>query len=122
MLIIVIGEKGDIKMIKINRVSGYDDRLRKYKVFVDDIYLGDIRDGETKEFDVSPGQHTIYLKIDWCRSNKIKFDLNKEEKMVFDCGNATRWYNILLYITFLKNQYLWLETRGKENINGENSA
>ncbi len=106
-------------MIQINRALDYNDRLRKYRIMVDDVCLGYIKNGETKKFEIPPGRHRIYLKIDWCRSNELEFILEKGEKAIFDCGNATKWYNVLLYISFLKNKYLWLRKQGKEIIDGE---
>ena len=103
-------------MIKINRLKGYADKVRKYKVIVDDKQIGTIKESETKCFDLSEGEHTIYLKIDWCRSNKIKFSINKDEIIEFDCDNSIRGWRIflnLLYITFLKNKYLWIKIKDK---------
>jgi hypothetical protein len=39
--------------------------LRAYKVVVDGKTVGEIRNGETKEFPMSAGQHDVSLKIDW---------------------------------------------------------
>ena len=103
-------------MIKINRLNGYADKGRKYKVIVDDKQIGTIKESEIKCFDLSEGEHTIYLKIDWCRSNKIKFSINKDEIIEFDCDNSIRGWRIflnLLYITFLKNKYLWIKIKDK---------
>lgn len=52
-------------MIEITRESGIANRLRPYVVLIDDKSAGDIADGETKHFDVKPGNHTVRLKLDW---------------------------------------------------------
>lgn len=31
-----------------------------------------IRDSESFEFEAAPGEKELFLKVDWCRSNKIK--------------------------------------------------
>jgi len=101
-------------LIKINRQSGYADKIRKYKVIVDNDYIGTINAGETKDFEVTSGKHTIYLKIDWCRSNKLDFNVSENEVLEFDCGcSLTGWrlFINLIYITFLKNKYLWIKTK-----------
>ncbi|QVK19514.1 hypothetical protein KHQ81_00775 [Mycoplasmatota bacterium] len=102
--------------IKIVRKIEYVDKLRKYKVILDDSYIGDINSGEIKNFEVIPGRHTIYLKIDWCRSNKIDFYVSENEVIKFDCGSSIRGWRILInliYITFLKNKYLWIKIKDK---------
>ena len=85
-----------------------------YKTILDDNYLGPIKCGDSKSFDISPGKHIIYLKVDWCRSNKIDFEVGENELIEFDCGNSMSGWRVLLtivYITFLKNKYLWLKIK-----------
>jgi len=52
-------------VIKIQRGSGYVDKIRNYKVFINNEQVGIISEGEIKEHNVSPGTHTISTKIDW---------------------------------------------------------
>jgi len=99
-------------MIRISRQTRYFDSLRKYKIYIDDIYCGDIEDGEIKELDIENGEHSIYLKIDWCRSKKSNFIVNSNELLEFNCGNSMNGLKclfILIYITFLKNCYLFIQ-------------
>ncbi|MPM33947.1 hypothetical protein SDC9_80528 [bioreactor metagenome] len=101
-------------MIKINRLSGYGDLARKYKVMLDDKQIGEIKDGESKCFQVEEGEHTLYLKIDWCKSNKVNFNASKDEEVEFECGGSMRGWKLflgLIYITFLKNKYLWIKEK-----------
>ncbi|SEW39560.1 hypothetical protein [[Clostridium] fimetarium] len=101
-------------MIRITRASEYVDSIRKYNVIVDGKNIGKIKDGMTEEFEIPTGEHTIYLKIDWCRSNKIFFDAVDNETLEFNCGNSIDKSKLLkgfLYITFLKNNYLWIKAK-----------
>ncbi|SHH20156.1 hypothetical protein [Clostridium grantii] len=105
-------------MIKITRKKGYADSLRKYKIILDNNYLGDINQEEIKSFEVAPGEHTIYLNIDWCRSNKLDFYISENDVIEFECGSSLRSWRYffgLIYITFLKNKYLWIKTVDKFN-------
>ena len=54
--------------ISLTRTSEYVNRLRSYHIYIDNVNIGAIDNGQTKEFEVGPGTHTIYLKIDWCSS------------------------------------------------------
>lgn len=101
-------------MIRINRSPEFRDKVRSYKVIVDDEFIGELKSGETKNFEVSEGEHTIYLKIDWCKSNKLDFKATANELCEFDCGNSMKSWRVffsLIYISFLKNQYLWLKVK-----------
>ena len=68
-------------MIIISRENLYADKLRNYKIIIDEKYYDDIKQGEIKNIYISPGNHTIYLKIDWCRSNKINFNVSENETL-----------------------------------------
>ncbi|MBU3113650.1 hypothetical protein [Clostridium lacusfryxellense] len=98
-------------MIRISRQTTYFDSFRSYKIYIDEIYCGDIKDGEIKELDIENGEHSIYLKIDWYRSKKSNFTVNSNELLEFYCGNSINGLKrllIFIYITFLKNRYLFL--------------
>lgn len=47
-----------------------------YKVVLDGNIIGHIKNGEEKEFDIPEGNHDLFLKIDWCRSNVLSFKDN----------------------------------------------
>lgn len=100
-------------MIRLKRDSGYADRMRAYKVILDGKEVAKIRNGQQIELDVAPGNHELYLKIDWCQSNRIEFELN-ENIVDFECGSSLRgkrfWIPFieLYYITFKRKEYMWL--------------
>lgn len=98
-------------MIKLKRDSGWADKARAYKVVLDDNVIGKIKYGEKIEFDVPDGNHKLFLKIDWCRSNSVDFDVSSST-VFFECGSSLRGWKIflyILYIIFLRNKYLWLK-------------
>lgn len=98
-------------MIVIKREASWTDRLRKYKVILDEREVGTIEPGGNFEYQTTPGIHTLYLKIDWCRSNKLKFEIQDNEILEFKCGGLKhiKFLAILWYITFGKNSYLWIK-------------
>ena len=103
-------------MITINRDSGYVDRIRAYKVVLDGNVVGKIKNGQQIKLDVAPGNHQIYLKIDWCRSNTVEFEID-EDIIDFECGSSLRgskfWIPFveLIYIISKRNQYIWLRKK-----------
>lgn len=89
--------------ITLSRDSGYADRIRAYRILVDGVEVGTINNGESKTFSIEPGPHEMVLKIDWCSSNTIKFDLPAARSLRFECGSNLRGLGILLsfyYILF----------------------
>jgi hypothetical protein len=98
--------------LTIRRDSGYADRLRAYKVVLDGQRIGEIRNGETKEFSIGPGKHALLLKIDWCGSETVEFAVDPEEKPAFQVKSSLRGKRVLLslwYVLFARNSYLLLE-------------
>lgn len=97
----------------MKRDKGYADRLRAYKVVLDDNIIGEIKDDQQVEFDIAPGKHHLNLKIDWCRSNTVDFLVNKDA-VEFECGSNLRGYKIVLvtfYVLFMRKDYIWLKIK-----------
>jgi hypothetical protein len=53
-----------VPLLEIRRDSGYADRVRAYEVWIDGAVVGEIRDGEVKQFPVASGDHELRIKID----------------------------------------------------------
>lgn len=85
-------------IIKIIRVwSPADSIIRNYKVMLDDVFIRNIKIGETIDLDVTPGQHSIYLHINWCKSSRIDFVINENETKEFACGSFLRIGEFLFF-------------------------
>lgn len=98
--------------LNLKRDSAYADGVRDYKVILDNQVIGNISDGQTQQFDISEGAHTLYLKLDWARSNKISFNANSSEELNFTCVSSLKGSAVLLaivYATFLFWKYIKLE-------------
>lgn len=97
--------------LRISRDSGYADRARKYTVMCEGKELGKIGNGESVEFDVPPGEKEVYLKVDWCRSNKVRINVPTEGTAQLSGGSNLRGPRIMLaivYVLFKPHDYLWL--------------
>lgn len=98
--------------ITLKRKTAWGDHLRNYKVVLDNKEVGKIADGETFSYEVYPGQHSLYLKIDYARSKKIDFQTNSKKAIVFHCSPNITGFKILLkflYSTVLSTRYIRLE-------------
>ncbi len=69
--------------IKIQRKHEFINLFRDYRLFVDGQKIGSISDGQEKEFNVTPGNHFLVAKIDWCSSRTISFELNDNNTKSF---------------------------------------
>lgn len=93
--------------IKIHRSSEYTNKLRNINLWLDSQKIGEIRDGESIEFEVSPGKHTLIARIDWTSSNPIEFTIDSEQLIHFNLSGRNPFL-ALLYITIWRNKYLKL--------------
>ncbi len=99
----------NIAKVVLSRKKQYSDLLRNYRVILDGEEIGKIFRGERKEFSISPGKHEIELKIDWCGSNKLNFEIKDNETINFNCKSTLEGWELLLmivYLTELRDQYL----------------
>jgi hypothetical protein len=65
-------------VLKIQRSSEWMNRARGIGVYIDGQKAGMISNGETKEFIVTPGEHLLSARIDWCGSREYSFIVAKE--------------------------------------------
>lgn len=106
-------------MIRIRRgLRKHVDALRSYEIILDGNVIGQIHNGEVFEYAPSPGSHTLRLKIDWCGSNQLNFDVQEDEVVNFECGGLKGYKLWLVYwiLIFQRNRYLWLEKVGTNSL------
>jgi hypothetical protein len=101
-----------VARIEFKRESRLKDAIRAYQVELDGEVIGKINRGESVGFDIQPGRHRLRLKIDWCGSPDIDFEIQTGQVLKFECGNNVPALLDLIYITFLRNKYLWLRQVG----------
>ena len=66
--------------------KGWNDRFRKYNIFLDDKLIYQIKYGEEKKIKVLNGKHKIFLVYMGYESNTLEFD-SVNETIYFDSGN-----------------------------------
>lgn len=118
-------QESNMATIKLKRDSGYADRIRAYHVVLDGKKVMKIGNGESVEITVRPGNHELFMKIDWCRSNKISFPISEGQIKTFDCGSSLRGIKLIfaiVYATFQKNSYLWLRESSNTSFQPTGSA
>jgi len=94
----------------IKRDKGWVDSARKYKVICNDVILGTLSNGESKEFSTNDTKIVLYFKIDWCRSNKLEMNLNQDQLKYIKCGSSLRGFRMFLgffYAILMPHKYLW---------------
>lgn len=100
--------------VAVRRDVGWADRLRAYRIVIDGVEVGQLRQGEELRHDLTDGPHTLSAEIDWCGGGPISIDGSAAEQCVV-VRNALRGWRIwlvLVYVVFLPRRYLRLELLG----------
>jgi hypothetical protein len=83
----------------IDRKSLRVNRLRKYKLIIDDKEVHYIKNGETLSLKLPTGEHGVYAKIDWLKSNRVNFciDTNNQVNLIIGIKKS-KFITIILSI------------------------
>ena len=73
--------------IKIKRNKKYGDFFRSYEIILDGKNAGNIVQNQSISIALDSGHHSLKMKIDWCDSEEINFNINPEEEIKFECEN-----------------------------------
>jgi hypothetical protein len=91
-------------LLTIIRDSSVVNGTRAFKVVLDGKAVARIKNGETIELDLAPGDHSLLLKIDWCRSNIVELTADSEA-VTYRCGS---YLDGFVATIIARNNYLYL--------------
>ncbi len=94
--------------IIINRSSEFSNLLRSIDIYLGKTKIGELKNDESKEFEIEPGKHQLTAKIDWCRSEIIDLEIENNQTLRYNLNGRNPLF-VLYYITFGKNSYLKLK-------------
>ena len=90
------------------RDAGITDALRPYKVVIDQESAGHLAPGQSMTVELDPGEHEIYVSVDWARSKKAQFSLESGETARFDCAPRANLFTDLYWATVGRRRYIEL--------------
>ena len=82
------------------RDSGWADYFRTYRILLDGKLICEVRNGETKLVLVSPGEHSLAVRIDWGGSKTIQFTATENETISFHIKSNIRGWRLFLALWF----------------------
>ena len=70
----------NLTILEITRAKAYIAMAIPHKVFVDEQKIGEVRNGKTQTFEISPGQHNVYVKQSmWVQTNTLSLDCSPNQ-------------------------------------------
>jgi len=85
------------------------DRLRAYELMVDGYPVASVNPDESETVPVVAGHHSVWVKIDWCRSDVLDVDLCDGERAVLTCRPNGPLLLGVLFSVFLRTRYLSIQ-------------
>ena len=86
-VILILFKDTSMGTLIIKRKAELANRFRDYKVYINGQKAGTIANGNTEEYALPPGAHTVYCKIDWCTSNAVEVSGDTDHiKILQVCG------------------------------------
>jgi hypothetical protein len=100
---------GSTCVLNLVRGSGYTDRLRSYKIFVNGAQVGTLARNSGLDIEIPSGPLTIEARIDWGRSRPLTIEATPNQKIEVEV--LSHWGALLSLwaITFGFRRYLTLK-------------
>jgi hypothetical protein len=84
------------------------DRARDYRVLVDGQQRAQIGNDSTVQIGVTPGEHVVRLKVDWCGSPEVAITVAHSAIVRLECRPNAGALSALLYVTIWRHRYISL--------------
>ena len=95
-------------VITIYRKPESANHLRRYQIEIDDSLVGSLKPGELKHFPVAAGQHTLAVRIDWCRSYPLTVTKAVNSNLRLECGASVQNWRRVIQTFFRPREYLYI--------------
>jgi hypothetical protein len=95
----------------VRQANPWRDRMRDYRILLDGTETGKVSWNSSWLYSVSPGQHRLRLKLDWCWSPEVSFSVQSDETASFICGPSGGTWRIYYDGTIGRKRYISLRQR-----------
>lgn len=75
--------------ITLTRKKTSSYQVRQFTITVDDNVVGKIKSGQTKQFKLPCGAHSIGVKVDLFKSQPFQVDLKPDQTLALECGDRS---------------------------------
>jgi len=95
--------------VTIKRRAGYwADSMRVYKIVLDGEVVVHLDEGDEEIVSTDSGVHTVHVRIDYFRSQKLAIDLQAGEVLKLECWPNARVYNWPFFLIIGWTHYIAL--------------
>ena len=105
-------------MLKLRRAAEFANWLRAYHVLVDGERVAKIGSGKEISVELAAGHHTVELKLDWCRSNRVDIEVRQGQPVRLHCGSNYTGLALFRGVGRMitdPQEYLWLRPAASDD-------
>lgn len=79
-------------------VVPFRDRFRSYRVVIDGRRVGRLPFGETREFEITSGEHALQVRLDWTGSPRLTLQAAEGEVVEYECAASGSGFTSLHHV------------------------
>lgn len=95
----------------VHRDRAFADKLRRYRLVLDGVEVGQLREGSQLEVPLARGAHVLEARIDWCGSRPLHFDCDGADVRVHVSSTLRGWRLLFALRTVLRQPRDYLQLR-----------
>lgn len=103
--------------LTIARTSQYTNRFSSIDLYMDNQKFGSIKNGETKTFDIAPGEHSFFAQADWVSSKPVTLTFDAATNKQLELGSPVKMNFARVIFSIVFTLWLIAKTFFKEQIN-----
>ncbi len=85
----ITGKQSGAVSLYIKRDKVWYGRWRKLRLMLDGDEIGNLASGESKLFEVSSGDHELFVQMDWVKSESVTFTCREGEVIDAWCSSPS---------------------------------
>jgi len=85
----------------------YFGMLRKLWIFIDGEKKAYVKNGKTVSLEVNPGNHEVFVSMDYLKSNKVELTLDSAEAVHLECGSTLRGIRFYFSLFIILAAYIF---------------
>lgn len=102
--------------LTIARTNQYTNGFRSIDLYMDNKKFGSIKNGETKTFDIAPGEHSFFAQADWVTSIPVSLSFDADTSKQLELGSPLIMNFSRVIFSFVFAIWLIAKTFFKEQI------
>lgn len=93
------------------RENQFVNKVRKYKILLNNEDTAEIKNGERKEIDVAPGSYKVKIMVDWSESKEVLVNVTEGETLQFQCGSRLKGLKVFQATKAMdkKDEFVYLD-------------